>query len=129
MIEIFSQISIPPMPKSPGHISFKISAFPTYIIPPFGLSSFNLFLIFIGSIGFDLLIGDPKFITHPVQIIGIYIKKTTNFFLFRFSENKKILFWGGLFIALSTISISFFVGIIIRCLRAISEELNVQVDG
>ena len=73
-----------------------------------------LFFIFIGSIGFDLLVGDPKFIIHPVQIIGIYIKKITNFFIYHFGENKRILFGGGLFIALSTIGISFCLGKLIE---------------
>ena len=74
------------------------------------MAEINLFFIFIGSIGFDLLVGDPKFIIHPVQIIGIYIRKITNFFIDNFKENKKILFWGGLFIALSSIGISFVIG-------------------
>ena len=78
------------------------------------MAEINLFFIFIGSIGFDLLIGDPKFIIHPVQIIGFYIKQITNFFICNFKENKRILFWGGLFIALSTIGISFISGKIVE---------------
>ena len=78
------------------------------------MAEINLFFIFIGSIGFDLLIGDPKFIIHPVQIIGLYIKQITNFFICNFKENKRILFWGGLFIALSTIGISFITGKIVE---------------
>ena len=74
------------------------------------MAEINLFLLFIGSVGFDLLIGDPKFIVHPVQIIGIYIKKTSNFFIYNFYENKTILFWGGLYIALSSIVISLLIG-------------------
>ena len=74
------------------------------------MAEINLFFIFVISIGFDLLIGDPKFIIHPVQIIGIYIKKITEFFVHNFNDNKKILFWGGLFIALSSIGISFVIG-------------------
>jgi len=74
------------------------------------LAEINLFFILIGSIGFDLLIGDPRFLIHPVQIIGIYIKKSTNFFINHFEEKNKILFWAGLFIALSTIGISFSFG-------------------
>ena len=74
------------------------------------MAEINLFFIFIGSIGFDLLIGDPRFVIHPVQIIGNYIKKTSNFFIHNFKENKRILFWGGLFIALSSIGISFLIG-------------------
>ncbi len=78
------------------------------------MAEINLFIILIGAIGFDLLIGDPKFIIHPVQIIGIYVKKITNFFINNFGANKKILFWGGLFIALSTIAISYSCGKLIE---------------
>ncbi|ABM72684.1 putative cobalamin biosynthetic protein [Prochlorococcus marinus str. MIT 9515] len=78
------------------------------------MAEINLFYIFIGSIGFDLLIGDPRFIIHPVQIIGFYIKKITNFFIHHFKGNKRILFWGGLFIALSSIGISFEIGKLIE---------------
>ena len=74
------------------------------------MAEINLFFIFIGSIGFDLLIGDPIIIPHPVQIIGVYIKKITNFFIPIFNDNKKILFWGGLFIAISSVIISFVFG-------------------
>ncbi len=74
------------------------------------MAEVNLFLIFIGSIGFDLLIGDPRFIIHPVQFIGKYINLTSNFFIHNFKEHKNILFWGGLFIAFSTIGISFLIG-------------------
>ncbi len=78
------------------------------------MAEINLFLIFIGSIGFDLLIGDPRFVIHPVQLIGIYIKQLTIFFIHNFKENKRVLFWGGLFIALSSIGISFLIGKIIE---------------
>ena len=74
----------------------------------------NLLLIFLGSIGFDLLVGDPSFLIHPVQIIGLYIKKTSDYLINNFGENKKILFWGGLIIAISTIGISFSLGKLIE---------------
>ena len=74
----------------------------------------NLFLIFLGSIGFDLLIGDPRFLIHPVQIIGFYIKKISDYFIKNFGKNKKILFWGGFLIAISTIGISFSLGKLIE---------------
>ena len=74
------------------------------------MAEIKLFFIFIGSLGFDLLIGDPKFFIHPVQIIGIYINKITYLFINKFGESKKILFWGGFFIAFSTIFISFSIG-------------------
>ena len=78
------------------------------------MAEVNLFLIFIASIFFDLLIGDPEFIIHPVQIIGTYVEKFSNIFIYNFRENKSILFWGGLLIALSTIAISFSFGKIIE---------------
>ena len=78
------------------------------------MAEINLFLIFIGSIGFDLLIGDPKLFIHPVQIIGFYIKNISDYFINNFGENKKILFWGGLIIAISTIGISFSLGKLIE---------------
>jgi len=78
------------------------------------LAEINLFLIFIGSIGFDLLIGDPRFLIHPVQIIGFYIKKISDYLINNFGENKKILFWSGLIVSISTIGISFSLGKLIE---------------
>ena len=74
------------------------------------MAEINLFLIFLGSIGFDLLIGDPRFLLHPVQIIGFYIKKISNYLINNFGENKNILFWGGFIVAMSTIGISYGFG-------------------
>ena len=74
------------------------------------MAEINLYYITICSIGFDLLIGDPRFFIHPVQVIGLYIRQITNFFIYLFKDNKIILFWGGLFIALSSICISFVIG-------------------
>ena len=78
------------------------------------MAEINLFLIFLGSIGFDLLIGDPSFLIHPVQVIGFYIKKITGYLINNFGENKKILFWGGLIVSISTIGISFSLGKLIE---------------
>ena len=78
------------------------------------MAEINLFLIFLGSIGFDLLIGDPRFLIHPVQIIGFYIKKISDCLINNFGENKKILFWGGFIIATSSIGISFSLGKLIE---------------
>ena len=78
------------------------------------MAEINLFLIFLGSIGFDLLIGDPRFLIHPVQIIGFYIKKISSYLINNFGENKKILFWGGLIVSISTIVISFSLGKLIE---------------
>jgi len=78
------------------------------------LAEIKLFLIFLGSIGFDLLIGDPRFLIHPVQVIGFYIKKISDYLINNFGENKNILFWGGLIIAISTIGMSFGLGKLIE---------------
>ena len=78
------------------------------------MAEINLFLIFLGSIGFDLLIGDPRFLIHPVQIIGFYIKKISDCLINNFGENKRILFWGGFIVAISTIGFSFSLGKLIE---------------
>jgi len=78
------------------------------------LAEINLFLIFLGSIGFDLLIGDPRFLIHPVQVIGFYIKKISDYLINNFGKNKNILFWGGLIVAISTIGMSFVLGKLIE---------------
>jgi len=78
------------------------------------LAEVNLFLIFLGSIGFDLLIGDPRFLIHPVQVIGFYIKKISDYLINNFGKNKNILFWAGLIVAISTIGMSFGIGKLIE---------------
>ena len=78
------------------------------------MAEVNLFLIFLGSIGFDLLIGDPRFLIHPVQVIGFYIKKISDCLINNFGGNKNILFWGGLIVAISTIGMSFGLGKLIE---------------
>jgi len=78
------------------------------------LAEINLFLIFLGSIGCDLLIGDPRSLIHPVQVIGFFIKKISDYFINNFGENKNILFWGGLIVAISTIGMSFGLGKLIE---------------
>jgi len=78
------------------------------------LAEINLFFIFLGSIGLDLLIGDPRFLIHPVQVIGFYINKISDYLINNFGENKNILFWGGLIVAISTIGMSFGLGKLIE---------------
>ena len=78
------------------------------------MAEINLFLIFLGSIGFDLLIGDPRFLIHPVQVIGFYIKKISDCLINNFGGNKNILFWGGFIVAISTIGFSFSFGKLIE---------------
>ena len=86
------------------------------------MAEINLFLIFLGSIGFDLLIGDPRFLIHPVQIVGFYIKKISDYLINNFGENKRILFWGGFFIAISSIGISFSLGKLIELSYVLSRN-------
>jgi len=86
------------------------------------LVEINLFIIFIGSIAFDLLIGDPRFFLHPVQVIGLYIKHVTKFSIHNFKSNKILLFLGGLFIAFSSIGISFTIGKFIELIFLKSES-------
>ena len=74
------------------------------------MAEINLYFILICSIGLDLLIGDPEFLLHPVQLIGFYIKATSNFVVNYFSKNKFILLGFGFFISFSTIAVSFLVG-------------------
>ncbi len=78
------------------------------------MAEINLFLIFLGSIGFDFLIGDPRFLIHPVQVIGFYIKKISDYLINNCGKNKNILFWGGLIVAISTIGMSFGLGKLIE---------------
>jgi len=91
------------------------------------LAEINLFLIFLGSIGFDLLIGDPKFLIHPVQIIGFYIKKISDYLINNFGENKNLLFGGGFIVAISTTGISFSLGKLIE-LSYVNQEIIFLVD-
>jgi len=78
------------------------------------LAEINLFFVFLGSIGFDLLIGDPRFLIHPVQIIGFFIKEVSDYLINNFGKNKNILIWGGLIVAISTIGMSFGLGKLIE---------------
>jgi len=60
------------------------------------------------------LIGDPRFLIHPVQVIGFYIKKISDYLINNFGKNKNILFWGGLIVAISIIGMSFGLGKLIE---------------
>ena len=74
------------------------------------MAEINLYFILICSIGLDLLIGDPEFLLHPVELIGIYIKQTSNFVVNYFAKNKYVLLCSGFFISFSAIAVSFLVG-------------------
>ena len=55
-----------------------------------------------------------QFLIHPVQVIGFYIKKISDYLINNFGKNKNILFWGGLILAISTIGMSFGLGKLIE---------------
>lgn len=74
------------------------------------MAEINIYLILIGAIGLDLLIGDPSFLLHPVQVIGFSIKKFTNFLIENYPKKEFILFWSGLLITCSTIFLSYSIG-------------------
>ena len=88
------------------------------------MAEINFYFILIASVGFDLLIGDPKFLFHPVEFIGIYIKRVTNLFINKFNQDSNILFFGGAFISLSTISLSYLAGKFVEIVYFKSEFNN-----
>ena len=63
----------------------------------------------IGSIFFDSLVGDPKILLHPVQIIGFLIDKFSKIYL-RYLKGKNSQLFGGLFLLLFILSLSYFSG-------------------
>jgi len=73
------------------------------------LAKIEIYLLILGAIFFDFLIGDPSFLVHPVQIIGFWIDKFSKTYLRYFKEkNSQIL--GGLFLLLSSLFLSYFTG-------------------
>tara|TARA_Y100000589_G_scaffold211088_1_gene199064 strand:- start:1668 stop:2678 length:1011 start_codon:yes stop_codon:yes gene_type:complete len=73
------------------------------------LAKIEIYYLILGSVGFDLLTGDPEFLIHPVQIIGFYIKKLSDFSV-KLSQRKDFLNIAGLFITITTIFFSYFIG-------------------
>ena len=78
------------------------------------MAEVNIFLLVISSIGLDLLIGDPLFLVHPVQVMGFFISKSSNFCVHLFNKKESLLKWSGLFIAFITILLSFSAGKILE---------------
>ena len=78
------------------------------------MAEVNIFLLVISSIGLDLLIGDPLFLVHPVQVMGFFISKSSKFCVHFFYKKETLLKWSGLLIALLTIFISFSTGKILE---------------
>ena len=75
----------------------------------------------MGSIFFDLLVGDPRFLVHPVQIIGIWIDKFSKTYL-RYFKGKNSQIFGGLFLLLSTLTLSYFSGKYLELKFFLSED-------
>ena len=73
------------------------------------MAKIDIYALVLGSIFFDFLIGDPKFLVHPVQIIGFWIDKFSKTYL-RLCKGKNIQLFGGLFLLLSTLILSYFTG-------------------
>ena len=73
------------------------------------MAKIDIYLLVLGSIFFDFLIGDPINIVHPVQIIGFWIDKFSKTYL-RYFKNKNYQILGGLFLLLSTLTFSYFSG-------------------
>ena len=80
------------------------------------MAEVNIFLLVISSIGLDLLIGDPLFLVHPVQVMGFLISKLSKYCVHLFNQKENLLKWSGLFITFITILISFSVGKILEIL-------------
>ena len=91
------------------------------------MAEINLYFLVISSIGFDLLIGDPEFLLHPVQVIGVYVKSISTLLIDKFKNNNNILTMGGFFISISTILISFFIGKLIEFKLYQSEVYSIFV--
>jgi len=78
------------------------------------LAEINIFLLVISSIGLDLLIGDPLFLVHPVQVMGFFINKSSNYCAYLFNKRESHLKGSGLVIAFITILVSFSTGKILE---------------
>ena len=73
------------------------------------MAKIEIYFLVLGSIFFDLLIGDPPFLVHPVQIIGIWIDKFSKTYL-RYLKSKNSQLFGGLLLLISTLTLSYFSG-------------------
>ena len=78
------------------------------------MAEVNIFLLVISSIGLDLLIGDPLFLVHPVQVMGFFISKLSKYCVHLFNKKQSLLKWSGLLIAFITILVSFSAGKILE---------------
>ena len=74
------------------------------------MAEINFFLLVISSIGLDLLIGDPLFLLHPVEVMGFFINRSSNYCIHLFNKKEDLLIWCGLFLTLIMLLISFSTG-------------------
>jgi len=73
------------------------------------LAKIEIYALILGSIFFDFLIGDPKFLLHPVQIIGFWIDKSSKTYL-KYLKGKNSQIFGGFLLLLSTLTFSYLTG-------------------
>ena len=73
------------------------------------MAKIEIYFLVSGSIFFDFLVGDPKFLIHPVQVIGFWIEKFSRTFLRNFKD-KNFQCLGGFLLLLITITFSYFTG-------------------
>ena len=73
------------------------------------MAKIDIYTIVLGSIFFDFLIGDPKFLLHPVQIVGFWIENFSKIYL-RYLKDKNSQLLGGLFLLVSTLALSYTFG-------------------
>ena len=73
------------------------------------MAQVKIYALILLSIFFDFLVGDPKFLPHPVQIIGFWIDKFSKTYL-RYLKGKNSQLLGGLFLVVSTLTLSYSSG-------------------
>jgi len=73
------------------------------------LAKVEIYALVVGSIFLDFLVGDPEFIVHPVQIIGFWIDKFSKTYL-RYIKGKNAQLLGGVFLLVTTLTLSYFAG-------------------
>ena len=73
------------------------------------MAKIEVYFLILGSIFLDILIGDPKFLLHPVQVIGFSINKVSKFLL-RYLNGKNSHILGGFLIFLIIVGFSYISG-------------------
>ena len=83
------------------------------------------------AIGFilDLILGDPKWLPHPVRLIGYFIAFLERFFRRFFCKSKKSEYICGMITALLVISVSFFIPFVILTLVKFNAVLKIGIEA